>query len=97
MHDIADWVRAHHERVDGRGYPSGLGGEEISLEARILAVADAYEAMTADRPYRLGMPQDEACAELHACAGSQFDPTVVEAFIRALQSDPECLPVAALS
>ena len=52
LRDISGWVRAHHERIDGRGYPHGLAGDEIPLEARILAVADAYEAMTADRPYR---------------------------------------------
>jgi HD-GYP domain-containing protein (c-di-GMP phosphodiesterase class II) len=97
MHDIAAWVRAHHERVDGRGYPAGLTGEKISLEARILAVADAYEAMTADRPYRAGMPMEAACAELWACAGSQFDPDVVEAFIRALSRVFEEPPVPALS
>ncbi len=97
MHDIADWVRAHHERVDGRGYPAGLSAEQISLEARILAVADAYEAMTADRPYRAGMPPEDARTELRACAGSQFDPVVVDAFIRALASDSLAMPVPALT
>jgi diguanylate cyclase (GGDEF)-like protein len=84
MRDIARWVGQHHERIDGRGYPLGLAAEEISLEARILAVADAYEAMIADRPYRLGMPAQEARAELLRCAGSQFDPQVVEAFLGTL-------------
>jgi response regulator RpfG family c-di-GMP phosphodiesterase len=84
MRDIARWVGQHHERIDGRGYPLGLAGEEISLEARILAVADAYEAMIADRPYRMGMPAQEARAELLRCAGSQFDPQVVEAFLGTL-------------
>jgi diguanylate cyclase (GGDEF)-like protein len=83
--DIAGWVRAHHERVDGRGYPKALAGEEIPLEARILAVADAYEAMIADRPYRAGIAPAEACAELIHCAGTQFDPTVVDAFLNSLQ------------
>ena len=83
--DIAGWVRAHHERVDGRGYPEGMGGEEIPLEARILAVADAYEAMIADRPYRAGMPAATACAELIRCAGTQFDPAVVDAFLASLE------------
>ncbi len=82
--DIATWVRGHHERVDGRGYPFGLSGEEVALEARILAVADAYEAMIADRPYRQGMPGAEAREELRRCAGTQFDPVVVEAFLEAL-------------
>ena len=85
MRDIAGWVRAHHERVDGRGYPKGIGGEEIPLEARILAVADAYEAMIADRPYRAGMPAATACAEIIRCAGTQFDPAVVDAFLASLE------------
>jgi hypothetical protein len=83
LHDIAGWVRAHHERMDGRGYPSALPADEIPLEARILAVADAYEAMVADRPYRPGMPAEAACDELRRCAGTQFDPEVVAAFVAA--------------
>jgi hypothetical protein len=79
--DIAAWVRGHHERIDGRGYPDGLAGDEIPLEARILAVADAYEAMIADRPYRTGMAAAAARAELERCAGSQFDAAVVGAFL----------------
>ncbi len=77
---IAPVVRHHHEAWDGSGYPAGLSGEEIPLLARILTVADSYEAMTADRPYRQGMSVDDAIAELRACAGAQFDPGVVEAF-----------------
>ncbi|HUE28594.1 MAG TPA: HD-GYP domain-containing protein, partial [Solirubrobacteraceae bacterium] len=95
MRDIAGWVRTHHERIDGHGYPDGLGGEDISVEARILAVADAYEAMVADRPYRPGMSADEARAELLRCSGSQFDPEVVRAFLSAL--DNEATDVRALS
>jgi diguanylate cyclase (GGDEF)-like protein len=87
LQDIAHWVRAHHERIDGRGYPLGLRGDEIPVEARVLAVADAYEAMIADRPYRAGMPVARACAELRRCAGGQFDPAVVGAFLRALNAD----------
>jgi diguanylate cyclase (GGDEF)-like protein/putative nucleotidyltransferase with HDIG domain len=86
LRDISGWVRAHHERIDGRGYPSGLAGEQIPLEARILAVADAYEAMTADRPYRSALGHDAAREELRDASGSQFDPEVVEAFLRALSS-----------
>jgi diguanylate cyclase (GGDEF)-like protein len=86
LNDIADWVRAHHERVDGRGYPKALAGEQIPLEARILAVADAYEAMVADRPYRAGIAPDDARAELLRCAGTQFDPAVIDAFLTALQA-----------
>ena len=82
LSDIAAWVRAHHERLDGCGYPKGIGGPEIPLEARILAVADAYEAMVADRPYRPGMPAGSACEELLRCSGTQFDPSVVELFLK---------------
>jgi HD-GYP domain-containing protein (c-di-GMP phosphodiesterase class II) len=81
LEDIARWVLLHHERLDGAGYPHGLSAQEIPLEARILAVVDAYEAMTADRPYRRGMSADAAREELLRCSGSQFDPVVVEAFL----------------
>jgi HD-GYP domain-containing protein (c-di-GMP phosphodiesterase class II) len=84
LNDVAAWVLAHHERVDGLGYPAGLEAEQIPLEARILAVADAYEAMTADRPYRRALGASRAEEELAACAGRQFDPRVVGAFRRAV-------------
>lgn len=84
LRDIRRWVLAHHERPDGRGYPAGLSGEAIPLEARILAVADAFEAMTANRVYRAGMPVEAAVAELNRCSGTQFDPRVVDAFVAAL-------------
>ena len=84
LHEEAEWVLAHHERMDGHGYPKGLRGDEIPLEARILAVADAYEAMTSDRVYRKAIGEDAARAELERCAGTQFDPEVVAAFLRAL-------------
>jgi HD-GYP domain-containing protein (c-di-GMP phosphodiesterase class II) len=87
--DIAAWVHAHHERVDGRGYPLELMGDDIPLEARILAVADAYEAMIADRPYRAGMSREAAQEELRANAGTQFDPAVVAAFLRTLAASPD--------
>jgi diguanylate cyclase (GGDEF)-like protein/putative nucleotidyltransferase with HDIG domain len=87
--DVRRWVGAHHERPDGRGYPHGLRGEEIPLEARILAVADSYEAMTSDRSYRSSMTPSEARAELETCAGSQFDRQVVEALLRVLARDVE--------
>ncbi|HEY4003283.1 MAG TPA: HD domain-containing phosphohydrolase [Candidatus Xenobia bacterium] len=74
-------VRAHHERWDGRGYPDGLRGEEIPLVARIISVADAFEAMTSDRPYRKGLSLEEARKEIQGHAGTQFDPKVVDAFI----------------
>ena len=88
LDDISAWVLAHHERPDGRGYPSGVSGDAIPLEARILAVADSFEAMTSDRVYRAGMPVVAAMAELRRCAGSQFDPGVVEAFLRVLTAAP---------
>jgi len=86
--DIAGWVLAHHERIDGRGYPHGLRGEDIPGEARVLAVADAYEAMVADRPYHVGLAAADARAELERGAGQQFDAEVVAAFGRALDREP---------
>jgi len=74
-------VLQHHERFDGTGYPDGLLGEDISLDGRILAVADAYDAMTSDRPYRKGMPNEKAEAILIEGAGTQWDANVVNAFI----------------
>lgn len=82
--DIREWVLYHHERPDGRGYPRGLRGDEIPLAARILAVADSYEAMTAERVYKAAMSHEDAAAELRRCMGSQFDPDVTEAFLRAI-------------
>jgi diguanylate cyclase (GGDEF)-like protein/putative nucleotidyltransferase with HDIG domain len=84
LRDISAWVRAHHERIDGRGYPAGLAGESIPIEARVLAAADAYEAMTADRPYRRALSEEVAQAELRRGAGTQFDEQVVEALLRVL-------------
>jgi GGDEF domain-containing protein len=78
----------HHERFDGDGYPQGLSGDEIPLESRIICVADAFSAMTADRPYRGRMSTEQACRELERCAGTQFDPQVVEAFVAAVHRDP---------
>ena len=77
-------MRSSHERWDGGGYPDGLRGEEIPLGARIVAVCDAFDAMTTERPYRQPMPEGEAIAELRRCAGTQFDPMVVEAFLEAV-------------
>jgi diguanylate cyclase (GGDEF)-like protein/putative nucleotidyltransferase with HDIG domain len=77
---IALWVKHSHEHFDGTGYPDGLGGEQIPLASRILLVADAFDAMTTDRPYRAAMPYDRALAELQRHAGAQFDPRCVAAF-----------------
>jgi putative nucleotidyltransferase with HDIG domain len=87
LEDVREWILCHHERPDGTGYPRGLCGDEIPLAARILAVADAYEAMTNDRPYRRSIGRWRAREELRRCAGTQFDPVVVEAFLRALERD----------
>lgn len=91
MDDIRAWVSAHHERPDGQGYPKGLAADEIPIEAAILAVADAYEAMISDRVYRMAIGPDSARAELLACSGTQFDSRVVQALLRAL--DREGVPV----
>ena len=77
----APFVRAHHERFDGCGYPDGLAGEEVPLEARIILVADSFEAMTSDRPYRSGVSVEEARQELLRCSGTQFDPLVVDVLL----------------
>jgi diguanylate cyclase (GGDEF)-like protein len=95
LEDIAAWVRAHHERVDGAGYPQRLQLDQIPLEARILAVADAFEAMTADRPYRSGMTSEDAWDELCRCAGTQFDEAVVDAFLSTLRGRAPTLDRAA--
>jgi hypothetical protein len=76
-------IKHHHERFDGKGYPDGLAGEKISLSARIVAVADAFDAMTSDRPYRPALPVDKAFAELARTAGTHFDPRCVQAFLQA--------------
>src|SRR3954471_5724702 len=85
--DISEWILCHHERVDGTGYPAGLPVAEIPVEARILAVADAYEAMTAERVYKPAMPAAEAEAELRRMSGSQFDGAVVDALLGAIAVD----------
>lgn len=82
LSDVIEWVRLHHERYDGRGYPKRLSGEAIPLEAAILAVADTYDAMTSDRSYRKGLPHQVAVEEIKKCKGSQFNPEVADAFLR---------------
>ena len=84
----ATLVRSTHERWDGTGYPDALVGDQIPVGARIISVCDAYEAMTADRPYRLAREPGEALNELRRCSGSQFDPDVVEAFASVLAESP---------
>ncbi|MCX7747928.1 MAG: diguanylate cyclase [Clostridia bacterium] len=87
MDQLIDFVLHHHERFDGRGYPHGLSGNQISLGARILCVADSYDAMLSERPYSKGMPVEEAFRELERCAGSQFDPDVVKVFISIMKEN----------
>ncbi len=86
--DIVPGIRHHHEHYDGTGYPAGLEGEGIPLVGRIIAVADAYDAMTTNRPYRMKLNHAQALVELRENAGRQFDPAVVKAFIRALEEKP---------
>jgi len=81
LREAIPYVLYHHERWDGAGYPMGKAGEEIPLEARVLAVADAFDAMTSDRPYRRALSQAEALAEVERCAGTQFDPKIAGVFL----------------
>ena len=89
MADIAQMVRHHHERWDGLGYPDRLAGNAIPLGGRIIAVADAFSAMTSDRIYRAALPIERAWAELRAHRGTQFDPEIVEAFVASLDKGNE--------
>ncbi|MBF0464916.1 MAG: HD domain-containing protein [Nitrospirae bacterium] len=81
LRDVLSGVRHHHERFDGKGYPDGIGGETIDIQARIISVADAFDAMTTNRPYRKGLSLETAFDELKKHSGTQFDPAVVDAFI----------------
>jgi HD-GYP domain-containing protein (c-di-GMP phosphodiesterase class II) len=90
VRNVDDFRRAslvilhHHERLDGRGYPGNLRGTEIPLGSRIIAVADSYDALTSDRPYRKGRSTDEAVKEIIRCSGTQFDEQIVKAFCESL-------------
>lgn len=84
--DIAPIVEAHHERFDGKGYPNGIAGKNIPEEARIIAAADAFDAMTSDRRYRSSKTFEEAIEELKLCSGTQFDPDIVSAFLKVLEN-----------
>jgi HD-GYP domain-containing protein (c-di-GMP phosphodiesterase class II) len=91
MSSIAASVLAHHERWDGKGYPRGLKGEEIPLNARIVAAADAYDAMVSFRPYRSSLTHEEALAELQKQAGTQFDPRIIEAFVSSMGKEKDLI------
>lgn len=86
---LATGARWHHERYDGGGYPDGLSGEQIPEEARIIAVADAYDAMTSRRSYRDVMAQDKVRSEIERCSGTQFDPRFAEIMLRMIDEDKE--------
>jgi len=92
LDDVRGWILAHHERPDGTGYPKGLSADDIPIEAAIVAVGDAYEAMTSDRVYRMAIGPEKAREELLRWSGKQFSPVVVEAFLHAL--DREGIPVS---
>lgn len=87
LEHIADLILKHHEKWDGTGYPLGIKGKSIPLECRILAIADAYDAMTNDRPYRKALPVSEAIEEIKKCSGTQFDPELASLFIELIESD----------
>jgi putative nucleotidyltransferase with HDIG domain len=91
--EIVPIVRQHHERFNGKGYPEGLAGETITLGARILAVADVYDALSSERPYRKAMDPDEALRIIEENSGSHFDPAVVEAFFKVLEEDRKLRPL----
>ena len=92
---VSNWLRAHHERWDGKGYPYGLKGEEIPISGRIIALADTYDAMTSTRSYRKALSHETAIEEIKRCAGTQFDPVLADLFvkcsdeIKAAKEDPE--------
>jgi putative nucleotidyltransferase with HDIG domain len=85
LRNLIPGIKYHHERFDGLGYPEGLRGDQIPLYARIILIADTYDAMTSTRPYRLALDREVAFAELRSCSGSQFDPVLVDAFVRAMR------------
>ena len=95
LHDVSFGIKHHHERWDGRGYPDKLAGEDIPYSARIIALADTYDAMTSTRSYRVALPHEVAIEEIRKCAGSQFDPQLAQKFIeiqdiiRAAKENPE--------
>ncbi len=94
MREVGLIVRSHHERWDGHGYPDGLAGEEIPLEARIITCCDSWNAMRTDRVYRKALTHDAALLELNANSGTQFDPRIIQALIRVIELDVQPRPAA---
>ena len=92
MVEIADYVLAHHERWDGKGYPRGLKGQQIPLQSRIIAVADAYDAMVSFRPYKESLTREEALAEIMRCSGTQFDPQIAKVFVKVMKDWNQVAP-----
>ncbi len=92
MVEIADYVLAHHERWDGKGYPRGLKGQQIPLQSRLIAVADAYDAMVSFRPYKKSLTREEALAEIMRCSGTQFDPQIAKVFVKVMKDWNQVAP-----
>ena len=88
MHDIIPLILYHHERWDGKGYPAGLKGEEIPIGARIIAISDVYQALTSNRPYRKAYSKKEAMNIIKKGAGTQFDPRIVDTFLKIVKKEP---------
>jgi HD-GYP domain-containing protein (c-di-GMP phosphodiesterase class II) len=91
LHPLVPGVHLHHERWDGRGYPLGLRGNNVPIIARIISVADTYDAMTSDRAYRRALPHEVAVGEIERCSGSQFDPEVARSFTSGIEEFREDL------
>ena len=89
LNEVMELIEQHHERYDGMGYPYGFNGEDIKLGARIMAVADSFDAMTSNRPYAQALSMTDAIEELKRCAGNQFDPKVVDVLIRLIYDNPD--------
>jgi len=94
---VAETIRCHHERWDGRGYPDGLAGDEIPLAARVVQLADVFDAMTSDRPFRRARSREKAILEIRDCAGSQFDPDLAKEFVTLLESQAGDVPMDMLA